>query len=750
MQPLYSIPLLCCLFQSVYAQVPVRPMSDTPAIRPPANRRLNEVVIQATKPVFRQQPYGTIVNVGSSVLTRGSSALEVLERSPGVFIDRRNNSIALNGKSGVTVMLNGKQVRMPVEQLVTFLNGLRADNIEKIELLTTPPAGYDAEGSAGMINIVLKRNRQHGTSGTASATAGYGWGEKAVLSLSLAHNTPRAQVYGDYSFSHDRSNMDWHSDATDNVPLMGPAVSYFLSTMRPVQRNHNAGAGVELHPDSTVTLGASLRYNNSLLNFMTMNKARYHILPDSLVLLDATINGPNRWRNVMGSLYLEKRLRRGTQLSADLDYLRYINDNPSDVQTTLVNTNGKVVRENDSLFAHQQKGMAHTVINVGVVKMDYIRQFNPVWKLEAGIKGTYTQSRSVSGIISLVNGQWVSREETSNNIAMKEAIGAAYVSLNAQLNPLTSLVIGARYEYSLTRMGDRFKNESVANRKLGKLFPSIFLSRKLNEQSELQFSFTERISRPSYNDLASFVAYTDPVSVFTGNPLLKPAITYNLKLGYRYKSYAFSLLGSRDNSPIVHYQIVEVPGSNLLHVSPQNLAWQNNIALQADLPWKVGNWWNMNYSLAGGWRQFRVEFTRVPAEKAYYWYTINFNETFQLPQHFSLEVSGWYNGPSYDGSKKYDGFGAVNAGIKKEMKNNSGTLQLSVTDVFRTNQSHSYYGALTEEAFSLRSHVVFNTESHYSPIFKLTYARSFGGNATKNQRIRQTGASEERERVRSN
>jgi hypothetical protein len=730
--------------------MPVRPTSDTPAMRPPANHQLNEVVIQAAKPVFRQQPYGTIVNVGSSMLTKGSSALEVLERSPGVFIDRRNNSIALNGKSDVMVMLNGKLIRMPVEQLVTFLNGLRADDIEKIELLTTPPAGYDAEGSAGMINIVLKRNRQQGTSGTASATAGYGWGEKAVLSLNLAHNTPRTQVYGDYSFSHDRSNMDWHSDATDNVPLMGPAVSYAQSTIRPVQRNHSAGVGMEIYPDSTITLGGSLRYNNSLLDLTTLNKARYKILPDSLVLLDAAIYGLNHWQNVMGSLYLEKRLRRGTQLNTDLDYLHYINDNPTDVQTTLVNANGKTVGVNDSLFAHQQKGLAHTIISVGVVKMDYIKQFSPLWKLEAGIKGTYTQSSSISGIISLVNGQWISRSETANNIAMKEAIGAAYVSLNVQLNPLTSLAIGARYEYAHTRIDDRLNNQPVANRKPGKLFPSIFLSRKLNEQSELQFSFTERISRPSYNDLASFVAYTDPVSVFTGNPLLKPAITYNLKLGYHYKSYAFSLLGSRDDNPIVRYQIVQVPGSNLLHVSPQNMVWQNNIALQADWPWKVGNWWKMNYSLTGGWRQFRVEFTQVPAEKAYYWYAINFNETFQLPLHFSLEVSGWYNGPSYDGSKKNDGFGAINTGIKKELKNNNGTLQLSVTDVFRTSQSHSYYGALTEEAFSLKSHVVFNAESHYSPIFKLTYARSFGGNITKKQRIRQTGASEEQERVRSN
>ncbi|HMG10427.1 MAG TPA: TonB-dependent receptor, partial [Mucilaginibacter sp.] len=127
-----------------------------------ATRQLGEVVIRANKPLYQQRPDGMVVNVGNSVLTKGSSALQVLERSPGVVIDHRNNGINLNGKSGVVVMMDGKLMRMPTDQVVTMLNGMSADNIDKIELLTTPPAGYDAEGSAGVINIVSKKNKRQG------------------------------------------------------------------------------------------------------------------------------------------------------------------------------------------------------------------------------------------------------------------------------------------------------------------------------------------------------------------------------------------------------------------------------------------------------------------------------------------------------------------------------------------------------------------------------------------------------------
>ena len=166
-------------------------------------KTMGEIVVRAEKPLYQQKPEGTIVNVESSILTKGSSALEVLERSPGVVINHRDNSIELNGKSGVMVMLNGKLMRMSMEQVITLLSGMSADDISTIELLTTPPASYDAEGSAGFINIVLKKNKKQGTNGSTSLTGGYGYGEKGTGSINFSHNTKNINLYGSYAYSHN-------------------------------------------------------------------------------------------------------------------------------------------------------------------------------------------------------------------------------------------------------------------------------------------------------------------------------------------------------------------------------------------------------------------------------------------------------------------------------------------------------------------------------------------------------------------
>lgn len=712
-------------------------------------KQLEEVVVRAEKPLLQQQAYGTVVNVENSVLTKGSSALDVLERSPGVYIDHQNNSIALNGKSGVMVMVNGKLMRMSIAQVVTLLKGMSANDIEKIELLTTPPSKYDSEGSAGMINMVLKKRKKQGTTGSFSITGGYGWGEKGTGSVNLDHQKGNIGMYSSYTFSHDRTYMDWFSKAVNEVPLLGgQTASDFLSVIKPVQNNHNASIGFDAKLSSKLTIGSSINYNTSKVSAGTLNHAEYMVLPETEYMLNADINGVNRWKNLITSIYAEKKIREGEQINFDIDYLHYKNNNPTSAQSSFIDKYGREAGSNDTLFSPGQKGFANTFIRVGVAKMDYIKQLSKKIKLETGVKATYTRNASVSGIESLVNGAWVSRHETTNNIVMKEGIEAMYTSINAQINPTTNLVAGARYEYSHTRVDNPEKDQTIANRKLGKLFPGIFLSHKLNDKSELQLSYTKRISRPTYNDLASFIIYTSPTAVETGNPMLRPTITDNLKLGYNYCGYSFSLLLSKDNYPIVRYQITSSPTGDLMSLSPQNLIYQNNLTFQTNLPYKVKNWWNMSYGFVGGLRQFKEEYTVKPVEKTYFGYSANFSESFKLPGSFFLEISGWYNSSSYDGSKKVDGFGALNAGVKKELKKNGGTFQLSVTDFLKMINIHSSYGSLTEEAFSLKSHVTFNTESSKSQIIKFTYTRSFGDSNMKSQRKQDVRSEDEKERVR--
>lgn len=735
---------LFCIFFKTSGQITARPDTVT----------LKAAVIRAEKPLFRQQLNGTVVNVGNSILTKGSNALEVLERSPGVVIDRRSNSISLNGKDGVVVLLDGKQLRMSMGQLVDLLNSMPADNIEKIELLTSPPAGYDADGNAGIINIVLKKNREKGTSGSLTTSAGYGYREKASASLNLSHNSQKVSVYGSYAFSHDRYEVSWHALSTQNLPLLGGAGSAdFLSIIRPTSNSHTVTGGMDIRLNPGTTIGGSINYSSSRTNTMTQNLGNYVVFPDSPLFLNAAIQETNRWNNLLFSVYGGKNIGGDNRLAFDADLLDYQNSHPTDALSSFVNAKGEPAGSNDTLSSPRQKGFSATKIRVGVGKLDYSGGLGRHIRLEAGIKATYTKTSSLSGISSLVGDQWVSRDGTSNNMVMKEAIGAAYASVTASPASSTSLVAGVRYEYSDTRMDDPDKEQPVIHRRLRQLFPSLFFSQKTGTQSELQLAYTIRISRPAYNDLASYVIYTGPTSIETGNPLLKPTITNNLRLGYVYHGYSISATLSRDDDPIVRYQIAPSADGVLMALTPENLVYQNSLLLQASLPIKVSSWWTMNYTITGGWRTYKADFTPDPFANSWFGYSANFSESFRLPRRFSLEVSGWYNSRGYEGTRMTEPFGALNAGIKKELKNDGGVLQLYMTDLLRTTVYINYYGTLTKEAFALKSRVPFQPESYRYQSIRLSYSRNFGRGSQSNrgggaQGKRGDGSHDERERIR--
>jgi len=707
---------------------------------------LGNVVVRAQKPLIQQQQGGLVVNVESSPLAKGSSVLEVLERSPGVIIDRRNSDISLNGKSGVAVLLDGRLMHIPVEQLMSFLQGISANDIATIELLTNPSAAYDAEGSAGVINIVTKKSRQKGTNGSATVTGGYGVGEKGSAAVSIARFTGKWRLYGSYNFSHDNTYYKWSATATEVYPFLGGKNNSFVSSVtRAVINSHNANAGAEVLLPHSLTLGGNISYGNSRATPNIVNNGRYVVEPDSLLLLHVDINGVNKWNNIVSSIYAEQKLSSKHTLKAGADYLHYYNDNPSGAQTSFVNSHGTEVDGGTGLFGRRQRGYAQTSINVVTAKVDYEGKLYKNVQLMAGIKGSFTNSKSNAGVQVFDSTGWKDVFAASNHINMNEVISAAYASANITLPASTSLVLGARYEYSNTEMKDANTGKNIVTRKLGRLFPNLFFSKKAGNGNEWQLSYTSRISRPSYNDLASFITYNGPTSASTGNPFLLASISSVIKGAFVRRGYSVALLYTDEQHPIERYQIVLAPSGNMNYVSPQNLLYRRSFDVQVVAPVRVNNWWRMSNTLTGGVRTFKEEYTAYPARKTYPAFVFNSTQSFTLPKGWGAELSGFYNSLYYNGTRKTEGFGAVNLGLKKELQNNKGTLSLAVTDVFTTMRVTSYFGALTQEAFNLKSQVLGRNESSVFPVIKLSYTRSFGN--SKVQRVGKEFGGEEKGRI---
>ncbi|HJP62841.1 MAG TPA: TonB-dependent receptor [Mucilaginibacter sp.] len=713
-----------------------------------AGRQLGEVVIRGDKPQVQQTAEGVTVNVQNSLMTKGSSILDVLQRSPGVILDQHNNTISLNGKTGVLVMLDGRLMRMSMEQLITLLGSMSADNIDKIELMNTPPARYDAEGNAGIINIVTKKSKKRGTNGSATLTGGYGMYEKASAALNINHNTGKVNLYGYYSYWHGHDYGHLNAAGSEIAPILGGQADFsYTGISKPVSNYHDGTLGADIKLDTGTTIGASVSYWGGG-NTNHPHNYGYYLFRDSALTYNSLFNNSSHAGIAVANLYLDKDLAGTQKIRADINYLHYKTRSLSNSQSSFTDDQGNQAGRGDSLFSPIQRDFGNTLINVLIGKLDYSKQLNKKIKLETGVKTTYSRTTANSGIENFENSVWVPNVVgLANNFKTYETIDAGYLTFNMQLDSTTNLVAGARYEYSHNYTDKSADANYRVDRKLGKLFPSIFFSKKLSNNSSLQASYTERITRPSYDALTSYVSYNDPLSVFTGNPLLKPTITRNLKLGYNDHDYLFSLLFSRDDHPILGTQVTTGPVNGVVYLRPENADWQNSVTLQATIPVKISDWWDMSYTFTGGLRQYKISFTPHPFEKTFLAGSFNFSENFRLPHGFSAELSGYYNSPAYSSNWRSYSNTIVNLGLKKTFGDGKSNLKLTISDIFRGSSYSSDLGLLTTDEFSSKVHVIYYGESRVATMVKLSYYRSFGSNGVKNQHKRDSGAGEERSRL---
>jgi len=687
-------------------------------------KQLSDVVVKAQKPVYEQNAYGTLVNVSNDVLATGSSALEALQRAPGIRVDPRYNTLSLNGKSGVIVMIDGRVSHMSGSQLMTFLNSLNADDIERFELMTTPPANVDASGSAGVINIVLKRDRKTGNHAALTATGGYGQYEKFSGSLRLEHNTKKVNLWTSYSVQHNHAANTLTAVGSEIVPQWSGLTTFaYGSSGTSISDAHTVQAGIDIKPDdkTTVSMGAYHTWDPS--HYTNHNTVAY-AFPDSAFSFDGYLSSRSHWRGGDEWASVERRFRGSGKVKLLLDYEADQPGTSGVVQSTFLDQHGKPVDPNDTAFAPEQQTWSGAVLHSGTAQLDYSQPIGKSWTLEAGAKADYSHNLSGGGVSGLVNGVWVDRGGTQSELLVRENIDAAYASLHVRLDSTLTLIAGVRYEYSHTLGTSEPTGTDTLDRKLGGFFPDVFLTKIIAPRQTLQLSYTKRITRPGYDDLSNAVGYNDPLSVFTGNPLLQPTITQNLKFGYTNRGYSVSLLASHDRYPIARWQVVAKPGSDLIYIMPENLDYQDQLMLQAVLPLKLTSWWDINTTFTGGWTRYAASFDPQPYTKTFPGANIDVTGIFRLPQHITVEVYGNYTTRSYYAANRDAGNAALSLGIKKELSATSNLL-LSVTDICRM-QYINTLGTVTRDAFASDVWVSYRPESWVRPVLKLSYTRSFG------------------------
>jgi hypothetical protein len=432
--------------------------------------QLNEVIVEAKKPLYQQKVDRMVINIENSIVSAGGTALEVLERSPGVNVNRQSNSISIVGKEGVVVMVNDKISYMPASSLVQMLEGMSADNISSIELITTPPANFDAEGNAGYINIVLKKRTDLGLNGSYSISAGYGKGNTNNNNLNFNYRKNKINFYGSYGFTLDKRAQIFKTSRayTDNGNLL---TSNTITNRDPTQRNHNLRLGLDLDITEKTIMGLLVNAFDNRWSMDAINNSfdTENGLPTSYVILDN--NEINQLKHFGVNYNVKHNFTENKFLSFDMDYLSYKFNNPTNYTNSFYDEN------NDFLNLELLRSGKITPIITWVSKLDYSNKINDKLKIETGVKATKSNFENDVNVDDFINDNWVSDASLTNKSDLDEKIYAGYGSLEYNLNDKTSIKTGLRYEHTNSKLNTDTQG-LVVNRDYGIWFPSVYLVEK--------------------------------------------------------------------------------------------------------------------------------------------------------------------------------------------------------------------------------------------------------------------------------
>ena len=695
---------------------------------------LDEVEVVEKRALFEQKIDRLVVNVDKSITLSGSTALEVLKRSPGVAVNPQTNSISMSGKDGVIVMMNGKISRMPADAVVQLLGGMNADNIEKIELIHTPPANFEAQGNAGFINIVFKKSQDDGINGGFSVNAGYGKKEKAGASINLNFRKNKINLFGNYSWKYNNNPQlftNYRSFIKD-----GKLIENIGESERDPTRTHvqNARLGIDVHLSDKTIIGGLATWSNRYWKMNALNSVQ-SLEDGSLINRISIPNGEvNEDNSFLGNINLQHQFSENQKLNIDLDYAYFINRNPSNYVNRFFDGNDQLIEETTLRVSKDNP------LDIWVGKIDYTRNFGKKVIVELGLKGTTTSFDNDVLVEDLIQQTWTEVPLFSSEAMMTEKVGAAYTAVLWKLNEKTDVKLGLRYEYSDINLGTT-EEPNIVDRQRGRWFPSLFISNKINETNNVQFSYSRRINRPGFKQLAPWFIFFDPSTVSTGNPALLASISDAIRGSYIWKTAQLDLQYTYTDNMIGRHQPSVDLETNTQVNGAKNFLDAHLAAASLSFPFKPAKWWEIRSSWTVQWMKIndKVEGKKIAFDNSS-WY-MNGSSSFTLPQKYTIEISGTYFSPSLGGAVLWQSFNSVDFGIQKEFENNNGTLKFAINDIFN---GSNWRGSLDDPDvdFVYRSLYGFSER-----VFRLTYSRRFGNNKLKGERKRTTGSVEEQRRV---
>ena len=697
-------------------------------------RQLGEVRVVGRRPFVEQDADKTVLNVSNSLVSAGGNALDVLSKAPNLTVDPQSNTISLLGKQGVAVLINGKRSYLTEQELTSFLQNLPVNSIDRIEIVTNPPARYESAGSAGLINIILKKDQSQGLNGTY--TGGWGIGETVKYSsgLSMNYRSGRLNAFGSIDWAVNP--LHWQTSVQRYVTTRSPRLLLDVDNeayRKPVSLP--VSAGMDMFLSARTTLGVLLNYQMSRENQTIYNRMYFRTTQlDSLL----RINNDNRTEATNRLLNLNVRhvfdtTGRGHlgphELNADLDVSRYTRISQDHYAGGYVLPDGIV---SQPLY---YRGYTPNRIDILSVRIDYRRGVSRRWTLETGYKGTHVQTDSDVRFEQQQGDNWQTESLFSRHFRYDETVHAGYVTLN-HTSPVYELRAGLRAEATQSSAFLVTTNETVS-RWYVDLFPSLTVSRKLGKH-QLQLALSRRIDRPNYQNLNPNIIFRSPLVFAQGNPFITPQYAQSIQFTHTYGSLVTSVgySATRDaiGSVLTQDDVTLIQRGTVINMDRfENLNASSSFSLRFTPAWSSVN--NVSFY----YNRFIFPYLNGIVRNQQMSINVRTTHNLTLPADWLLEVSAFYQSPQAMGLVRIKSQGQLSIGVQKTFAQKRATLRINWVDILYTN---TYRATLSYKNLNLTQYL--QTETRQA---RATFTYRLGSQNIKAARKRTTSTEDEQRRL---
>ena len=647
----------------------------------PVVKNLAAVVVTSKKPLIEQKIDRMVVNVDASVTNVGSTALEVLEKSPGVFVDKDGN-ISLKGKSSVMVMIDGKPSYLSGAELANLLGNMNSNQLSQIEIMTNPSAKYDAAGNAGVINIKTKKSITQGFNGSLTLNYGQGVYAKSNNSIMLNYRTSKINTFLNYGYSINKGFMNF--DIQRNFfGTNGIKVSELDQQSNRINQsqNNNLKLGIDYFINKQTTFGivttgflAPQKQDGFTTSFLKNGNTNINSIEKTIRTVD------NTWKNGTVNLNFHSSFDSSKKyIAVNFDYLHYDFSGNQNITGLTYNPNQILLAEN------HLNNLLPLTIDIYSGRLDYAQPLNNGVKLETGIKSSLVKTNNVSNFYNLSNNNWLTDSTLSNAFNYSENINAAYLNLNKKFGRWM-VQAGIRLEntnYKGLQSSLSQKLDSSFSRNYTSLFPTAFISYEMNGNNQFALSIGRRIDRPAYQELNPFIGFIDKYTYSTGNPFLQPQFSTNIELSHSFKN----LLTTTINYSVVHDIINEtlIHKDSVIIRSVGNIGTRYNYGITESATITFNKWYSSSIFANLYQNKYIGEINGYPFNAKQLTLSLNVNNQFSFTNGWSAELSGNYTSRNRnEGQAILLPAGQVSAGIAKQLLNNKASIKFNIRDIFYT------------------------------------------------------------------